>query len=208
MNLLDTIHGGLVHKRRVRILSDYLAEILLENGSVLDMGCGDGQLAFLVQSKRPDLTITGIDVLVRSTAAIPVMEFDGKHIPFPDGSFDVVTLIDVLHHAVDPMILLREAARVARIGLVIKDHLLQGVLASRTLRLMDWVANARHGVALYYNYWSPAQWFRAFDALGLRPKVWKDQLGLYPYPVNSLFERSWHFLTLLEKPRPFRDTGQ
>jgi len=203
MSLLDSIHGGFIHKRRLGMLSDYLAKVLLENGSVLDMGCGDGQLAFLIQSKRPDITIKGIDVLVRSTVAIPVMEFDGKHIPFSTGSFDVVTIIDVLHHTVDPMILLREAVRVARIGLVIKDHLRQGVLASPTLRLMDWVGNARHGVALYYNYWSPAQWFRAFDALGLRPKVWKDQLGLYRFPFNSLFERSLHFLTLLEKPQPF-----
>ena len=83
MSLLDSIHGGFIHKRRLGMLSDYLAKVLLENGSVLDMGCGDGQLAFLIQSKRPDITITGIDVLVRSTAAIPVMEFDGKHIPFP-----------------------------------------------------------------------------------------------------------------------------
>ena len=70
-----------------------------------------------------------------------------------------------------PMILIREAVRVACVGVAIKDHLRQGVLASLTLRLMDWVGNARHSVALHCNYWSPAQWFRAFDTLGLRPTV-------------------------------------
>jgi ubiquinone/menaquinone biosynthesis C-methylase UbiE len=151
MSFLDSIHGGFIHKLRLRVLSDCLGEVLLENGSVLDMECGDGRLALLIQSKRPDITITGIDLLVRSTAAIPVMEFNGKHIPFFDGSFDVVTIIDVLQDTMDPMILLREAVRVARIGVVSKDHLRQGVLASQTLRLMDWVGNARHSVALYCN---------------------------------------------------------
>ena len=55
------------------------------------------------------------------------------------------------------MILLRETVRVARQVIVIKDHLLKGAFAYSTLRLMDWVGNARHDVALPYNYWTSAQ---------------------------------------------------
>ena len=76
-------------------------------------------------------------------------------------------LVDVLHQTDDPMNLLREAVRVARQAIVIKDHLLQGAFAYPTLRFMDWVGNARHGVALPYNYWTPAEWHGAFDKLGL-----------------------------------------
>ena len=40
----------------------------------------------------------------------------------------------------------------AKHGLVIKDHTVTGLLARPTLRLMDVVGNAPHGVALTYNY--------------------------------------------------------
>ena len=53
--------------------------------------------------------------------------------------------VDVLHHTDDPMVLLREAGRVASGFVLIKDHTQNGILAGRRLRFMDWVGNARHG---------------------------------------------------------------
>ena len=64
--------------------------------------------------QRPDLEITGVDVLVRPKNHIPVQLFDGRQLPFPDQSFDAVMFVDVLHHTDDPSVLLREAKRVAR----------------------------------------------------------------------------------------------
>jgi hypothetical protein len=37
---------------------------------------------------------------------------------------DLIANVDVLHHTTEPMILLREASRVARQVILIKDHLL------------------------------------------------------------------------------------
>ena len=68
----------------------------------------------------------------------------------PDASFDVVMFVDVLHHTDDPLLLLQEAQRVGKIILV-KDHFRKGFLAGPTLRFMDWVGNAHHGVVLPYN---------------------------------------------------------
>ena len=106
--------------------------------------------------------MSGIDVLVRPETKIPVQPFDGQRIPFADGAFDAVSFVDVLHHTDDPIVLLREAVRVAKTAVVIKDHLADGVLARPTLRFMDWVGNAGHGVVLPYNYWTQPQWSRAF----------------------------------------------
>jgi hypothetical protein len=69
---------------------------------------------------------------------------------------------DVLHHAEDAIGMLREAARVARHGVIIKDHLAEGVLARPALRLMDFVGNAPRGVTLPYNYFDRAQWANAY----------------------------------------------
>ena len=197
--LLDRIHGGYVYNRRIRVLSKHLAELIPPDAHVLDVGCGDGLLANTIRQSRPDIDIKGIDVLVRGATHVPVQAFDGKQIPYENGSFDFVMFVDVLHHADDARYLLGEAVRVARRSLLIKDHTLTGFLAGPTLQFMDWVGNKRHGVALPYNYWTHQQWLNCFEDLGLKIGAWRSELGLYATPANWLFERSLHFVARLDK---------
>lgn len=198
MSLLGHVHGEHVHVRRVRVLSNQIAAILPRNVRVLDVGCGDGTLTASIKQKRPDLDMIGIDVLVRKETRIRVNTFDGMRIPYDDDSFDVVMFVDVLHHTGDPAILLREAARTASKAIVIKDHTLTGVLARPTLRFMDWVGNARHGVTLPYNYWTRRQWVATCEQLGLAIGVWRGDLGIYSWPATWLFDRSLHFVARLD----------
>ena len=65
------------------------------------------------------------------------MPFNGTHLPYEASSVDIVLLVDVLHHTQDPMVMLREARRVARKGILIKDHTCNGFMANATLCLMD-----------------------------------------------------------------------
>jgi SAM-dependent methyltransferase len=201
VSLLDSVHGAYVLDRRVRVLTDLLVELLPPNASVIDVGCGDGKLARGVLVRRPDLQLRGIDVLVRPDAAIPVDAFDGRRIPCADHGVDAVMFVDVLHHTLDPTVLLREAGRVARRAVVIKDHVADGWLAGPTLRFMDRVGNARHGVALPYTYWRRAQWEQGFEEAGLSVDVWRSRLALYPPPASLLFDRSLHMVARLI-PRP------
>jgi SAM-dependent methyltransferase len=197
MSLLDRLHGDIVHSRRVAVLARRLAELIPQGASVLDVGCGDGLLAKLISQKRPDLTLEGIDVLVRPQTHIPVRAFDGRRIDSADGSYDVVMFVDVLHHTDDPRVLIDEAARVARRCVIIKDHTRDGLLAGPTLRFMDWVGNARHGVALPYNYWPRRRWRESFEEKGFVVEAWIDRLGIYPWWARWLFERKLHFIARL-----------
>jgi SAM-dependent methyltransferase len=198
MRLEENLHGRYVHDRRSRILSNHLANSIPNGFRVLDVGSGDGLLGKLIGQIRPDITINGIDVIVRPSTYIPTEKYDGTIIPYVDGSFDGVILVDVLHHTTDPMILLREAKRVARSTIVIKDHLADALFARPTLRFMDRVGNARYGISLPYNYWPKEKWFGAFDTLGLKVGMWTTKLGLYPRPASWIFDRSLHFVTRLD----------
>jgi len=130
---------------------------------------------------------------------VPVDPFDGRTLPAPDRSFDAVMLVDVVHHADDPMRLLEEGVRVSRGALLLKDHTLEGFAAGATLRLMDRVGNARHGVALPYHYWPRRRWLEAFEALGLEVAEWIDKPRLYPSPASWVFGRSLHFIARLAR---------
>ncbi|MGO9590785.1 MAG: class I SAM-dependent methyltransferase [Candidatus Acidiferrales bacterium] len=180
--------------RRVTVLARHLAGLIPPRAKVLDVGCGDGTIDDLIAQQLPGVSIEGIDVLVRATAKIPVRFFDGVRIPYADSSFDVVMLVDVLHHTDDPLLLLQEAQRVGKMILV-KDHFRKGFLAGPTLRFMDWVGNAHQGVALPYNYWSEKQWDDALNALGLKRAEKVASLGLYPPPASWFFERRLHFIS-------------
>lgn len=197
MTLLERLHGRFVSPRRVRVLCERLAEQVPSGARLLDVGCGSGAVARELTARRPDLSIVGVDVFVRENACIPVVPFDGRTLPFADASFDVVLFVDVLHHTDDPMVLLREAGRVARQTILIKDHASDRPLAAPLLRLMDRLGNPRNGVAIPGNYWPRKRWLAAFEDLGLRLRVWSDDLGLYPPPAGWIVGGSLHFLARL-----------
>jgi ubiquinone/menaquinone biosynthesis C-methylase UbiE len=195
--LLNALHRSMVFNRRVQILAGHFAESIPQRGTVLDIGTGDGVLAVALMGMRPDLQVEGVDVLARPDALIPVTIYDGTTVPFPDQSFDYVMISDVLHHTEDPAAILLEAARVARVGIVLKDHLREGFLAETTLRFMDWVGNRGHNVVLPYNYLSRDEWQIAYYKAKLTTVSSKERLGLYPPPLSWFFERQLHFVAFL-----------
>ena len=161
--MIARVHEKFIKTRRAFILHEKLCSFFPDNkASVLDIGCGDGAVARHLMKAKPNLQVTGIDPLVRADVAIPVTKFDGESIPFSPETFDYCLLVDVLHHAYDPFLLLKEAKRVAKRGIIIKDHKVQGLLARQTLRFMDNTHNRRYVVSLPYNYWTPSEWQAAF----------------------------------------------
>jgi SAM-dependent methyltransferase len=198
-SVLNSVHNSTVFSRRIRVLSYWLSELIPAAGSVLDVGCGDGAIAQAIMARRPDLTFRGIDVFLRPQVAIPSLVYDGATIPFDTDHFDWVTIVDVLHHTDNPAAILCECARVARNGVIIKDHLRDGLLAGHTLRFMDWVGNRGHDVRLPYNYLSKVEWSALFERLSLRTAQWEQRgLKIYPFPFDLLFGRSLHFVCRIE----------
>jgi SAM-dependent methyltransferase len=207
VSVIDVLHGRLIFGRRVDRLADALSARLPENATVLDIGCGDGSIARAILERRPDVAMNGVDVLVRADTRIPVTGYDGSTLPFADRSFDAACLVDVAHHTDDPQRLLAEAARVACERVLVKDHVADGVLADPTLRVMDWVGNARHGVKLPYNYQTRAEWLGLLERAGLSVRSWETDLALYPAPLSAIFGRNLHVLMDLQPAASTRCQG-
>jgi SAM-dependent methyltransferase len=192
-------HGAFVHQRRIRVLAEALAEHLPQRATVLDIGCGDGTISALIAQLRPDVAIQGVEVMLRPSCKIACSGFDGSTLPFGDASFDLCMFVDVLHHTDDVAVLLREAARVARSFVVLKDHVDENFFDHATLRFMDWVGNRPQGVRLTYNYQSRCQWSANFSKCGLREASWTTEIPLYPALFGIVFGRKLHFVSLLKK---------
>lgn len=87
--------------------------------AVLDVACGLGEWLLVCQERGA--TVAGVDLSDRA------IEFCKKHLangdfhavpaerlPYPDSSFDVVTCLGSLEHFVDPVVALKDMARVAK----------------------------------------------------------------------------------------------
>jgi SAM-dependent methyltransferase len=194
-------HRAFVFQRRARVLAEMLAAQIPQRASVLDIGCGDGTIASLIAQLRPDISIQGVEFMVRPGCKIECHSFDGLALPFTNSSFDVCLFVDVLHHTEDPSVLMREAVRVSRSLVLIKDHLDENAVDNLTLRLMDWVGNRPHGVVLTYNYQNRKQWTELFLKLGLSEASWTTQIPLYAWPLRLLAGRELHFVSVLKKAK-------
>jgi SAM-dependent methyltransferase len=202
MSMVQSIHRRLVGSRRVERLASQIVKLLPPNARVLDLGAGDGAIARAVLQRRPDLTIIALEVKIRDAALIQEVEYDGHTIPFRDKAFDCVMLIDVVHHAWDPVRVLAEARRVASRRVIVKDHLARSSAARLTLSFMDWVSNARHGISMPYTYWGRPEWADMLARAGLEVESWCGRLQLYPFPASVLFDGSLQFIASLTSPPP------
>ena len=101
-----------------------LARLVPEGSRVLDLGCGDGSMLDYLQRSRGcsgyGIEIADANVLacVRRGVNVIQLNLDEGLAMFGDNSFDVVLQIDTLQHLRSAEIMLRETARVGRIGIV------------------------------------------------------------------------------------------
>ena len=101
-----------------------IAKLVPEGSRVLDLGCGDGALLDLLQRERGcsgyGVEIADGNVLHCVKRGIDVIQLnlDEGLAMFDDASFDVVLQIDTLQHLRNAETMLRETARVGRLGIV------------------------------------------------------------------------------------------
>lgn len=128
--------------------------------TILDVGCGTGNIAALL-AKQFALEVQGIDIKTPAQSIIPFRLFNGKTIPFQDNSFDLVMLIDVLHHIKgrpNRQQLLKECLRVAKRSIIIKDHYYSNFFQNCYLKLVDFFSNVPLGIYTPFEFLPREHW--------------------------------------------------
>lgn len=200
MKATDKFHDIFVYNRRMSQLHKHISKIVKRNDikEILDVGAGDGKIDSMLMANT-NVSITGIDVLVRDMTYIPVEQYDGIHIEKEDGSVDTLMLIDVLHHTDDPEAVFKEVCRVSNRYVIVKDHVRHGLISYLKLRLMDYVGNNRFHVRLPYNYLTQSKWNKMFEDNDLEIVSYTKNLNLYTGLCHLLFDSNLHFVVLLKK---------
>lgn len=102
-----------------KILSKHFSEP--QSTSVLDIGCGGGFLSNRLAASH--YKVTGCDLASESlevarrhdlTQTVNYITADAYHLPFDNGTFDVVTAMDFLEHVDHPGKVIAEASRVLK----------------------------------------------------------------------------------------------
>ncbi len=123
--------GGYVYttadKLSSKLATQRTKDIILETGTfkgkaVLDVGCGDGYYSIYFWDNGKPSRMVALDAAGNAIKAanknkqdrpIEFIAGDSHHLPYPDNSFDVVSIQSILHHDDDPLLTIREAFRVA-----------------------------------------------------------------------------------------------
>ena len=102
------------------ILLEKLSDISYH--SALDLGCGTGEMIKMILEQDAQKSLTGIDLSEKMleiakgklTDRSKLLLGDSEHLPFQDGTFDVVYCNDSFHHYPAPQNVLREVHRVLK----------------------------------------------------------------------------------------------
>jgi SAM-dependent methyltransferase len=198
-NFLGTLHSKIIFKRRVYAIANSLIDHL-PSGAVLDVGCGNGMISKILMDSRRDVSITGVDTLLRPKTFIPVLIYNGTELPFESKTFSAVLLVDVLHHTPNPGRVLSECARVCYDKILVKDHFSETQFDHLILKILDWAGNRHHGVELPYNYFSREKWEALITDNKLKETKREETIpGLYPILFQSILGEKIQFMATLTR---------
>jgi SAM-dependent methyltransferase len=163
----------------------------LDGRRLLDLGCGTGLLLHLAHNRGA--VVHGVDVVAGMLALAAVAEptadlhlADLQHLPSAPAGFDVVTAVNALQFAADPVAAVAEAARVLRPGGVLVAAFFAAPELSETTVVHDAMSALsppqRAGDHAPYALAAPGNYEQALTTAGLRNVAHGQVECLWSYP--------------------------
>ncbi|MEJ2556369.1 MAG: methyltransferase domain-containing protein [Anaerolineae bacterium] len=160
---------------------------------VLEVGCGTGNYILALESPVGS-TCWGVDpseaMLTKARERSSGVHFQvgrAESLDFPDGFFDLVFSVDVIHHVLDRLRYFREAYRVLKVG---------GKLC--TVTDSEWIIRHRQPAALYFPEMVEVE-------LGRYPRIAELRHLMESVGLTEITENVVEFPYRLTDIRPYRD---
>jgi ubiquinone/menaquinone biosynthesis C-methylase UbiE len=195
------LDGGVHAKHRIMRYHDFFVERVHGGETVLDVGCGKGELAHDL-AERAGANVTGIDVN-REALAFARSRFPSERLELveadartwePQRSFDVVVLSNVLEHVDDRVQLLARLVTLARPGrLLIRVPVLE----------RDWTVGLRRELGLFH--FSDPTHFTEYDREQLDAEL--RDAGLEATEVVQRWGELWAVAVPRAAPEPAADAA-
>jgi SAM-dependent methyltransferase len=154
---------GFGQERRMDLIRRYVP---LENSAILDVGCGLGM--YVRAFRRYSQDVHGVDIdeekVAQAGKELPNIRLaPAEELPYPDGSFDVVLLHEVIEHVTDDRQTIVEAVRVLRRG--------EGESGGR---LVIFAPNRLYPFETHGAYWGGRYHFGNIPLVNYLPDRWRD----------------------------------
>lgn len=116
-NTLNADFLEAIRLSELTLIEEILKNTVPAGAKILEIGAGTGWQARELAARGYEVSAIDIPTSNHGQARIwPIIDFDGRFIPFPDHSFDIVYSSNVLEHVEDIKTLNTEIARVLRGG--------------------------------------------------------------------------------------------
>ena len=167
-----------IYERAAKKMCLACQDFIQKGVKILDLGCGSGIIGKEFQNFFKAKLI-GVDIKDKRAVDIPFQIIDGKSLPFPENSFDVILINYVLHHSEDPVALLKEAKRVVKDKIVIYEDLPEDIFSKIICQL--------HRISFDNFFRNPTQtffkserdWEKIFREIGLNT-IFKKRINNFP----------------------------
>lgn len=199
----------------IRQRTDIIVEEIspfLTGTSLLDIGCGNGLVSYSVSKRFEKILLLDVVNYLSPEIPFPYLAYqEGLPLPVTE-TFDTALLLTVLHHANNPLYLLREAWKATKRRLIVIESVFgaddagmtgQYPLAGKSLEeqmgyavFVDWFCNRvlNDDIPTPYNFTTPSHWLDIFQQEGM-PVLHTENLGQDIPAAPEL-----HYLFVLEKP--------
>ena len=178
-----------VHLIKAKRLGSAIVPYLKSDKSILDVGCGNMQIASYIQHIYPEKKIIGVDIRDYRTTDLPIILYDGKKLPFTNKQFDCAYVVFVLHHTDNPQEMFREIIRVTK-KIVIIEEVYNSKFQKIVTFLHDWVFNKLESVFMEVpgNFLTDREWKSTFDSFGM---ILQDEQDVWqmPKPLNLTHQK-------------------